>query len=73
MYIQNSNHHGYKGEEANVSGENYVDPLIKVVVRSNCISSSVQVPAKTDVTQQKGKHCYQYYKLLFVSRKLMFQ
>jgi hypothetical protein len=28
------------------------------------------VPAKVDVTQQNGKHCYQYYKLL--SRKLMF-
>jgi protein-disulfide isomerase len=62
-----------KGEEANVSGDNSVDLLIKVVTGSNCIYNSIQAPAENDVTQQKGKHYYQYYKLLFVSRKLMFQ
>jgi hypothetical protein len=62
-----------KGEEANVSGDNSVDLLIEVVTGNNCIYNSIQVPAETDVTQQKGKHYYQYYKLLFVSRNLMFQ
>ena len=63
-----------EGEEGKVSVVNSEDPLLEVLAGSDCISSSVQVPAEADVTQQKGKHCYQYYKLLLVSRtKLMFQ
>ena len=63
-----------EGGEGKVSVVNSEDPLLEVLAGSDCISSSVQVPAEADVTQQKGKHCYQYYKLLLVSRtKLMFQ
>jgi hypothetical protein len=45
-----------------------------VEVGNDYTSSPIQVPAKANVTQPKGKYCYRYYRLLLVStRKLMFR